>query len=128
MLVSLYGSESWALTIFERRILPITYRPVCEEAWFENFELDVCNGLDMCRGWKKMSWQGNVSLQNRMDIERKEDFEPDGVMSYHVMLGKLAFLTDEQQQQTVKYGRQLLIKRNLVEGPSSLTISWILKA
>ena len=54
-----------------------------------------------------------------MDIERKEDLEPDGVTSYHVMLEQLAFPTGEQQQKTVKYGKQLLIKRNLIEGSSS---------
>ena len=67
-----------------------------------------------------MSRQENVSLQTRMDIERKEDLEPDGVTSYHVMLEQLASPTGEQQQKTVKYGRQLLIKRNLIEGSSSL--------
>ena len=67
-----------------------------------------------------MSRQENVSLQTRMDIERKEDLEPDGVTSYHVMLEQLASPTGEQQQKTVKYGRQLLIKRNLIEGSSSM--------
>ena len=67
-----------------------------------------------------MSRQEKVSLQTRMDIERKEDLEPDGVTSYHAMLEQLASLTGEQQQKTVKYGRQLLIKRNLIEGSSSL--------
>ena len=67
-----------------------------------------------------MSRQENVSLQTRMDIERKEELEPDGVTSYHVMLEQLASPTGEQQQKTVKYGRQLLIKRHLIEGSSSL--------
>ena len=67
-----------------------------------------------------MPRQENVSLQSQMDIERKEDLEPDGVTSYHRMLEQLASPNGEQQQKTVKYGRQLLIKRNLIRGSSSL--------
>uniref|UniRef100_T1H1Y0 Uncharacterized protein n=1 Tax=Megaselia scalaris TaxID=36166 RepID=T1H1Y0_MEGSC len=40
--------------------------------------------------------------------------------SYHVMLEQSASPSGEQQQKTVKYGRQLLIKRNLIEGTPSL--------
>ena len=54
-----------------------------------------------------MSRQKNVSLQTQMDIERKEDLEPDGVTSYHVMLEQLASHTGEKQQKTEKYGRQI---------------------
>uniref|UniRef100_T1GLS9 Uncharacterized protein n=1 Tax=Megaselia scalaris TaxID=36166 RepID=T1GLS9_MEGSC len=94
---ALKDSDEELLALFER-ILRIIYGPVCEEdkrrirynqelyqlyqhpsnctnciniqTLFENFELAVCNGLEMCKGWKKMSRQENVSLQTRMDIER----------------------------------------------------------
>uniref|UniRef100_T1GHD4 Uncharacterized protein n=1 Tax=Megaselia scalaris TaxID=36166 RepID=T1GHD4_MEGSC len=61
------------------------------QALFGNFELDACNVLDMCRGWKKMSQQ-NMFLYKR-----------DGVSPYHLMLEQLAFPTDEQQQKNMKY-------------------------
>uniref|UniRef100_T1GNZ3 Uncharacterized protein n=1 Tax=Megaselia scalaris TaxID=36166 RepID=T1GNZ3_MEGSC len=63
------------------------------QALFENFKLDVCNGLDMCRGWKRISWQENFSLQARMDIERKEG-RPRTKWS-----DQLASTTAKQQQQ-----------------------------
>uniref|UniRef100_T1GKT5 Uncharacterized protein n=1 Tax=Megaselia scalaris TaxID=36166 RepID=T1GKT5_MEGSC len=120
---ALKDSDEELLAIFERRIFRIIYGPVCEEGeWrisynrelyqlyqhprlFEKFELDVYNGLDMWRGWKKMFPQENVSLETRTDIERREDLEPDEVTSYHVMLEQLASPTDERQQKTVKYRR-----------------------
>uniref|UniRef100_T1GTU0 Uncharacterized protein n=1 Tax=Megaselia scalaris TaxID=36166 RepID=T1GTU0_MEGSC len=44
----------------------------------------------------------------------------DKLCSSNKSCEQLASPTDEEQQKTVKYGRQLLINRNLIEGSSSL--------
>uniref|UniRef100_T1GII1 Uncharacterized protein n=1 Tax=Megaselia scalaris TaxID=36166 RepID=T1GII1_MEGSC len=99
---ALKDSEGELLAVFERRILRIIYGPVCEDgewitmngtnciniqALFEIFELDVCNGLDMCGGWKRMSRPENVSHKPEwISNERKTSL--NGVTLYHVMLIK----------------------------------------
>uniref|UniRef100_T1G9W3 Uncharacterized protein n=1 Tax=Megaselia scalaris TaxID=36166 RepID=T1G9W3_MEGSC len=79
-------SRKTKVRLYHQLIMPV----LLYGTLFENFELDVCNGLDMCIEWNKMSRQENVSLQTRMDIERREDLGPDRVTSYHVMLEQLA--------------------------------------
>uniref|UniRef100_T1GSX2 Uncharacterized protein n=1 Tax=Megaselia scalaris TaxID=36166 RepID=T1GSX2_MEGSC len=66
------------------------------------------------------------NISATMDFERKEDLAPDRVTSYHMILEQLSSPTVERQQITVKYGRQILIKRNLIEDSSSLEILSVL--